>query len=68
MEYPTDLAKDWPIGSGSVEAACKQVANARRKGTGMRWGEPGADAICHLRALFRSEKSQWDAFWVTLAG
>ena len=41
--------------------------NARLKGTGMRWGEPGADAVCHLRALFRSEKSQWEAFWVSLA-
>lgn len=67
MEYPTYRAKGWPIGSGPVEAACKQVVNARLKGTGMRWGEPGADAICHLRALFRSEKSQWDAFWVALA-
>ena len=39
-----------------MEAACKQVVNQRLKGTGMRWGEPGADAVCHLRALFRSEK------------
>lgn len=68
MDYPTYRAKGWPIGSGSVEAACKQVVNARLKGTGMRWAEPGADAVCHLRALFRSEKSQWDAFWATLAG
>ena len=67
MDYPAYRAKGWPIGSGSVEAACKQVVNARLKGTGMRWGEPGADAVCHLRALFRSEKSQWDAFWATMA-
>jgi len=20
-------------------------------------------AVCHLRALYRSEKGQWDAFW-----
>jgi hypothetical protein len=68
MDYPAYRAKGWPIGSGPVEAACKQVVNTRLKGTGMRWGEPGADAVCHLRALFRSEKSQWDAFWATLAG
>jgi len=68
MDYPSYLAKGWVIGSGSVEAACKQVVNARLKGTGMRWGEPGADAVCHLRALFRSEKCQWDAFWTALAG
>jgi hypothetical protein len=62
MDYPTYVAKGWQIGSGPVEAACKLVG-ARLKGTGMRWGEPGADAVCHLRALFRSESSQWDAFW-----
>ena len=33
--------------------------------TGMRWGEDGADAVCHLRALLRSEKSQWDAYWAS---
>ena len=61
MDYPRYREKGWPIGSGPVEAACKQVVNQRLKGTGMRWGEPGADAVCHLRALFRSEKGQWQA-------
>lgn len=32
-------------------------------GSGMRWGADGADAVCHLRALFKSEADQWDAFW-----
>ena len=63
MDYPSYRAKGWMIGSGPVEAACKQVVGQRMKGSGMRWGEPGADAICHLRALFRSEKGQWDAYW-----
>jgi hypothetical protein len=67
MDYPSYRAKGWLIGSGPVEAACKQVVNQRLKGTGMRWGEPGADAVCHLRALFRSEKGQWDAYWASLA-
>lgn len=61
MDYPSYRAKGWPIGSGPVEAACKQVVNQRLKGTGMRWSESGADAVCHLRALFRGEKGQWDA-------
>lgn len=67
MDYPRYQANGWLIGSGPVEAACKQVVNQRLKGSGMRWSEPGADAVCHLRALFRSEKGQWDACWSTLA-
>jgi len=63
MDYPTYLAKGWQIGSGPVESACKTVVGQRLKGAGMRWGEDGADAVCHLRALFRSEPSQWEAFW-----
>ncbi len=67
MDYPRYRSKGWPIGSGPVEAACKQVVNQRLKGTGMRWCEPGADAVCHLRALFRSEKGQWQACKASLA-
>lgn len=66
MDYPSYRAKGWLIGSGPVEAACKQVVNQRLKGSGMRWAEPGADAVCHLRALFRSEIGQWDHCWATL--
>lgn len=51
------------IGSGPVELACKRVVGQRLKGAGMRWGEDGANAVCHLRALFLSEISQWRAFW-----
>jgi hypothetical protein len=63
MEYPEYLAKGWHIGSGPVEAACKLVVGQRLKGTGMRWGADGADTVSHLRALFRSERGQWEAFW-----
>jgi hypothetical protein len=63
MDYPTYLAKGWQIGSGPVESACKTVVGQRLKGGGMRWSAAGADAVCHLRALFRSERGQWQAFW-----
>jgi hypothetical protein len=63
MDYPTYVAKGWQIGSGPVESACKTVVGQRLKGGGMRWGADGADAVCHLRALFRSERGQWEAFW-----
>jgi hypothetical protein len=63
MEYPEYLAKGWCIGSGAVESACKTVVGQRLKLAGMRWGEDGAHTLCHLRALYRSEKGQWEAFW-----
>jgi hypothetical protein len=63
MAYPEYLAEGWHIGSGVVESACKTVVGQRLKGPGMRWGEGGAHALCHVRALYRSEKGQWRAFW-----
>ena len=63
MEYPEYLAEGWQIGSGVIESACKTVVGQRLKGAGMRWGEAGAHALCHVRALYRSEKGQWQAFW-----
>ena len=63
MDYPTYLAKGWLIGSGAVESACKTVVAQRLKLAGMRWREPGTDAVCHLRALYKSERSQWELFW-----
>jgi hypothetical protein len=63
MDYPTYVANGWLIGSGAVESACKTVVGQRLKLAGMRWREEGTDAICHLRALFRSEPQQWQAFW-----
>jgi len=63
MEYPEYTAEGWQIGSGAVESACKTVVGQRLKGAGMRWGEEGAHALCHIRALYRSEKGQWEAFW-----
>lgn len=63
MDYPTYEANGWFIGSGAVESACKTVVGQRLKGSGMRWSEGGGDAVCHVRALYRSESSQWTAFW-----
>ncbi len=63
MEYPEYLAHGWCLGSGASESACKTVVGQRLKLAGMRWGEDAAHAVCHLRALYRSEKGQWDAFW-----
>lgn len=63
MDYPEYLANGWYIGSGAVESACKTVVGNRLKGSGMRWREDGSHQVCHVRALYRSESSQWQAFW-----
>ncbi len=63
MDYPRYIAHGWQIGSGPVESACKTVVGNRLKGGGMRWGSPGSDAVCHLRALYLSEPRQWESFW-----
>ena len=63
MDYPSYEANGWYIGSGAVESACKTVVGQRMKGSGMRWSEPGSHAVCHVRALYRSEHSQWTDFW-----
>lgn len=63
MDYPSYVRNGWQIGSGPVESACKTVVGNRLKGGGMRWGEDGADAVCHLRALYLSEPCCWDSFW-----
>jgi hypothetical protein len=63
MDYPSYQAQGWQIGSGSMESGCKTVICQRLCNGGMRWGVDGTDSVSHLRALFRSEPSQWEAFW-----
>jgi hypothetical protein len=48
------------IGSGRVEAMCKQVG-VRMKRNGMRWSEPGAQAVLSLRSAWLN--GQWNPFW-----
>jgi hypothetical protein len=67
MDYGTYLRNGWQIATGAVESACKTVVNQRLCLGGMRWGEEGSDAVAHLRALYRSDADQWDAFWCTAA-
>lgn len=67
MDYPRYLKRGWQIASGAVESACKRVVNQRLCMGGMRWGEEGADAVAHLRALFLSDPDQWEAFWAMAA-
>jgi hypothetical protein len=63
MDYPQFVARQFPIGSGAVESACKGLVEARLKQAGMRWSVAGSHAIASLRALHRS--GRWAAFWQT---
>jgi hypothetical protein len=54
MAYKSLAADGWHIGSGVIEAGCKYVVKARMGGAGMRWKEPGAEAMLHLCAAWRS--------------
>ena len=50
-----------PIGSGVVEAACKNLIGARMKKSGMRWSIDGGQAVLTLRSLILSNR--WEQFW-----
>jgi hypothetical protein len=49
MHYPTYREQGLPIGSGAVESAAKHLVQQCMKRAGMRWSDPGARAILHLR-------------------
>ena len=61
MRYAEFRARGYPIGSGTVESACKRVIGARLKQAGMRWTRAGAQAVLSLRAQLLS--GRWDAIW-----
>ena len=54
MTYPEFRLEGLPIGSGAIESAADHLVQRRMKRAGMRWSEPGADAILALRARLRS--------------
>ena len=61
MQYAEMRAKNLPIGSGVVEAACKTVVGQRLKRSGMRWRSPGGQAILTFRSLALS--GRFDRAW-----
>ena len=65
MRYWEYQKEGYPIGSGVVEAACKTLVTQRMKNSGMRWRQPGGQAILTLRSLVQSER--WAAGWDLLS-
>jgi len=62
MRYHVYLEKGWPIASGSVEGACKNLVKDRMERSGMRWTQAGAEAMLRLRAIHLSGdlEEYWD--------
>jgi hypothetical protein len=61
MRYDTYLANGWPIASGSVEGACKNLIRDRFERSGMRWTTETAEALLRLRATYLS--GNFDDYW-----
>jgi len=61
MRYHEYLANGWPIASGPVEGACKNLIKDRMERSGMRWTEQMAEAIVQLRAIYLS--GDFDRYW-----
>jgi hypothetical protein len=58
MQYSFFKENDWPIGSGIIEAACKQLVQLRLKRNGMKWKREGAHCVLKLRCMYLS--GRWD--------
>lgn len=56
MVYRHFRAAGYPIGSGTVESACKLVVQQRMKQPGMRWRRSNAQAMLALRAALFSNR------------
>ncbi|MGH2747145.1 MAG: ISKra4 family transposase [Actinomycetota bacterium] len=61
MRYDLYLENGWPIASGSVEGACKNLIKDRMERSGMRWTPAMAEAMLRLRAVYLS--GDFDAYW-----
>jgi len=49
MHYDEYLEAGYPIGSGTIESACKQVIANRFKKQGMRWRKNDSQAVLNVR-------------------
>ena len=62
MNYHQAADKDWPIGSGAVESACR-TKQCRRKRPGQFWTPLG---LRHFNALEEArDNGHWDHLWLT---
>ncbi len=60
MRYSQYLKQGYPIASGVIEGACRNVVKDRLERTGMTWTIEGATAMLGLRCIHLSD--QWDDY------
>ncbi len=61
MQYPQFQHQGWPLGSGMVESANKNVVEARLKGTGMHWARTHVNPMLALRNAVCNDR--WQEMW-----
>lgn len=61
MRYAQFREQNLFVGSGVIEAGCKNVIGKRLKQSGMRWTVPGANKIIALRCAFLN--NEFEDFW-----
>lgn len=62
MRYDDYLQRGWPISTGVVEGACKNLVKDRMERSGMRWTQQGAEAMLKMRATYLSD--DFEEYWV----
>jgi hypothetical protein len=61
LRYDVYLERGFPIGTGTVEGACKNLVKDRMERSGMRWTEDMAEAMLKLRGVYLS--GDFERFW-----
>jgi hypothetical protein len=61
MRYDEYLQQGWPIATGVVEGACKNLVKDRMERSGMRWTPTMAEAMLKLRAVYLS--GDFEPYW-----
>lgn len=64
IDYKSYLSQGLMIGSGVIESSNKVVVTNRMKHGGMHWSKEGAQSIMSLRALYCSDRQEWNDFWL----
>lgn len=58
MRYDKYLNAGYPIGSGPIEGACRNLVKDRMERTGMRWHIQGAQAMLRTRSAYLNDEWQ----------